>query len=82
MLDLYRTIENPLVRVLARMEHVGVAVDRQELRRSTPACSGEVQRLGVELQVLSGRDDLNINSTLQLREILFDPPPGAVASRR
>ena len=34
-----------------------------------------MQRLGVELRVLSGRDDLNINSTLQLREILFHPPP-------
>ena len=75
MLELYRTIENPLVVVLARMEHVGIAVDRQELQALNARLSGEVQRLGVELRVLSGRDDLNINSTLQLREILFHPPP-------
>ena len=34
MAELYRTIENPLGRVLARMEHAGVAVDRANLRSS------------------------------------------------
>ena len=32
MADLYATIENPLVRVLARMEHAGIAVDVADLR--------------------------------------------------
>ena len=32
MAELYATIENPLVRVLAKMEHVGIAVDADELR--------------------------------------------------
>src|SRR5690606_14730109 len=32
MADLYHSIENPLVRVLARMEHVGVGVDTDALR--------------------------------------------------
>jgi DNA polymerase-1 len=32
MAELYRTIENPLVLVLAKMEHVGVGVDVDELR--------------------------------------------------
>ena len=69
--------------VLARMEHVGIAVDRQELQALNARLSGEVQRLGVELRVLSGRDDLNINSTLQLREILFaSAARRAAASRR
>ena len=31
MADLYRTVENPLVWVLAKMEHVGVGVDVGEL---------------------------------------------------
>ncbi len=57
------------------MEHVGVAVDRGELETLWKRLTSEVQRLGVELRELSGRDDLNINSTLQLREILFAPPP-------
>ncbi len=75
MADLYRDIENPLVVVLARMEHVGIAVDRDELRRLNDHLTGEVARLGAELRALAGRDDLNVNSTLQLREILFAAPP-------
>ena len=75
MAELYRTIENPLVVVLARMEHVGIAVDRGELETLWKRLTTEVQRLGVELRELSGRDDLNINSTIQMREILFAPPP-------
>jgi DNA polymerase-1 len=75
MLTLYHDIENPLVGVLARMERVGIAVDRGELQRLNERLTADVARLGAELRELSGRDDLNVNSTLQLREILFAPPP-------
>ena len=75
MAELYATIENPLVRVLARMEHVGVAVDVGELRELHARLTAEVQRLGVELKEVVGRDDLNINSPIQLREMLYAPPP-------
>ena len=51
MAELYATIENPLVRVLARMEHVGVAVDVENLRELHARLTAEVQRLGVELKV-------------------------------
>ena len=76
------TIENPLVGVLARMEHVGVGVDLAELRRLNVRLIAEVQRLGGELREVAGRDDLNLNSPLQLRQILYDragrsrPDPG------
>lgn len=76
MAALYRDIENPLVGVLARMEHVGIAVDRSELQQLNDRLTADVARLGAELRELSGREDLNVNSTLQLREILFAEPPG------
>ena len=72
MLELYRTIENPLVVVLAKMEHVGIAVDVDELRALGARLSAEVDTLGAELRVVAGRDDLNLNSPKQLREILYD----------
>ena len=72
MLELYRTIENPLVVVLAKMEHVGIAVDVEELRALGARLSAEVDTLGAELRVVAGRDDLNLNSPKQLREILYD----------
>ena len=72
MAELYRTIENPLVLVLAKMEHVGVGVDVEELRALGKRLSDEVQTLQAHLREVAGRDDLNLNSPKQLREILYD----------
>jgi DNA polymerase-1 len=72
MAELYRTIENPLVLVLAKMEHVGVGVDVEELRALGKRLSDEVQTLQAQLRDVAGRDDLNLNSPKQLREILYD----------
>ncbi|WP_394934971.1 DNA polymerase I [uncultured Ilumatobacter sp.] len=72
MAELYDTIENPLVLVLAKMEHVGVGVDIDELRALNDELKAEVESLVVELRVVSGKDDLNLNSPKQLRELLYD----------
>ena len=70
MADLYRAIENPLVAVLAKMEHVGIAVDVDELRQLNAKLTAEVERFGAELQGVVGRP-FNLNSPVQLREILY-----------
>ena len=70
MADLYRTIENPLVQVLAKMEHVGIAVDVAELTALNQKLTAEVERLGAELVRVAGRS-FNLNSPVQLREILY-----------
>lgn len=70
MSDLYATIENPLVQILAAMEHIGIAVDRVELQRLSDRLSAEVQRLSAVLQEVVGKP-FNINSPIQLREILY-----------
>ncbi|MBV1893365.1 MAG: DNA polymerase I [Ilumatobacteraceae bacterium] len=72
MSELYRTIENPLVLVLAKMEHVGIGVDIDELRSLSHRLADEVQSLGVELREVAGREELNLNSPKQLREVLYD----------
>jgi len=72
MADLYRTIENPLVLVLAKMEHVGIGVDVDELRALGTRLADEVQTLQAQLREVAGRDDLNLNSPKQLREVLYD----------
>jgi DNA polymerase-1 len=71
MAELYRTIENPLVRVLAKMEHVGVGVDAEVLRAINVRLTEECEQLAAELRRVAGRDDLNLNSPIQLREILY-----------
>ena len=70
MADLYATIENPLVGVLARMEHAGIAVDVAELTALNDKLTAEVERLGKVLQEVVGRP-FNLNSPIQLREILY-----------
>ncbi len=64
-------IEIPLVRVLARMEIVGVGVDVAELRRLSDELGAECERLRGEICADAG-EDFNVNSTVKLREILFD----------
>ncbi|MEY4229503.1 MAG: hypothetical protein RLZZ362_352, partial [Actinomycetota bacterium] len=70
MAELYRTVENPLVRVLAKMEHVGIAVDVAELRALNERLTADCERLTAELQAIVGRP-FNINSPIQLRDILY-----------
>ncbi len=70
MVELYRTIENPLVRVLAKMEHVGIAVDVAELRALNERLTADCDRLTAELHAIVGRP-FNINSPIQLRDILY-----------
>jgi DNA polymerase-1 len=67
---LYSSIENPLVGVLAEMEHVGIAVDVVELRRLNERLTSEAERLSAELQRVVGRP-FNFNSPVQLRELLY-----------
>lgn len=70
-------VEVPLVSVLARMEHVGVGVDVEELRRLAAHLSAETERLRSLIIEAANRDvpglgEFNVNSTKQLREVLFD----------
>jgi DNA polymerase-1 len=71
MRQLYDEIENPLVGVLARMEHVGIAVDAQALRELNARLTTEVQRLTEQLHQVVGRP-FNVNSPVQLRQILYE----------
>ena len=64
-------IEVPLVRVLAHMEHAGVGVDADELRGLRDRLNAEVDDLRKQVYKDAGTE-FNVNSTPQLREILFD----------
>jgi DNA polymerase-1 len=68
---LYAEVEMPLVRVLARMERDGIAVDVKQLSSINENLKAHVVRLTSVLHELAGRP-FNINSPTQLREILFE----------
>ena len=64
-------IEQPLVRVLARMEVTGVPVDRDVLRSISAALAEEVASLEITIHDLAG-EPFKINSVPQLRTVLYD----------
>ena len=68
--DLYREVELPLVRVLARMEYLGIAVDRRALQELEARLGERSTSLVASLHELAGRE-FNVNSTKQLQDILF-----------
>ena len=68
---LNRDVEVPLVGVLARMEHLGVAVDRAELERLNAEMGAEAAALTRQICDDAGRE-FNVNSTLQLRQVLYE----------
>ncbi len=68
---LYREIENPLVRVLARMEAIGVGVDVAVLEALQRRLSLEAAALEEQIQDVAG-SRFKVNSTPQLRSVLFD----------
>ena len=70
-LELFDEFELPLVPVLARMEHVGIGVDRAYLEEMGADLRERLNRLDAQVQELAG-EPFNVNSTDQLRLILFD----------
>ena len=70
LLRIYEEIEQPLVPVLLEMEHRGVLVNRELLKKQ----SGEIAKRLAELEVeahQSAGQPFNLDSPKQLQEILF-----------
>ncbi len=69
--DLYERFERPLVRVLAKMEGAGIRIDRRFLDDLRRELAAECELLVGRIHVHAG-EEFNVNSTPQLRAILFD----------
>jgi DNA polymerase-1 len=75
---LFREIELPLIPVLARMEAVGVALDREALAALDVEFGLEIERLEREIFASVGHE-FNLGSPKQLEQVLFfelDLPKG------
>jgi DNA polymerase I len=69
--DLFNEIEMPLVPILAQMEENGVKLDVHFLAGLNKKFSQMLNSLEKEIHKIAGME-FNINSTLQLREVLFE----------
>jgi DNA polymerase I len=70
VLNVYETLERPLVRVLADMERRGIAIDRQVLSRLSGEFAQEAGGLEAEINKLAG-ETVNVGSPKQMGDILF-----------
>jgi DNA polymerase-1 len=71
LLPVYERIDLPLAPVLARMEMHGVRVDPEALAELSAEAEREIHTLEQRIWELAGTE-FNINSPVQLAEILFD----------
>jgi DNA polymerase-1 len=71
LLRLFAEIEMPLASVLAGMEDAGIKVDVEALQQISEEFGRELMELESECHRLAGRH-FNLNSPLQLRQLLFD----------
>lgn len=67
----FQTYDMPLVPILISMERAGVALDVAHLRAMNTTLERRLKTLESKIWASVGRE-FNINSTTQLREILFD----------
>src|SRR5699024_9446031 len=68
---LMRDVELPLVRVLADMEQVGIAVDDEHLAALESEFAGRVRAAAEDAYAVIGRQ-INLGSPKQLQVVLFD----------
>ena len=68
---LLRDVEVPLIGVLVDMEHRGIAIDQDRLRNLSRQFGDELAVLERQIYEAAGTD-FNINSTPQLRHVLFE----------
>jgi DNA polymerase-1 len=71
LLSIYQETELPLIEVLADMERAGVKVDRALLQSMSRDMERQLTLLTTQIHALAG-GEFNINSPIQLREVLFD----------
>jgi DNA polymerase I len=69
--EIFDTMELPLVAVLADMERAGVKIDRPHLAALSRDLDAQIVSLTREIYALA-KGEFNINSPIQLRDILFD----------
>jgi len=81
LLKLYETIDLPLAPVLAGMERHGVRIDRAALAAMSVTMETEIRTLEKSIWELAGCE-FNVNSPLQLAEVLFDKMALGVGGKR
>ncbi len=68
---LFYRVEMPLVKILSKMEFWGVKINSKSLEKLSEETGKKIEKIEKEIYKISGKE-FNINSPIQLREILFE----------
>ena len=71
LVELFNKIEIPLIPILGQMENNGIKINRAPLEKLSKEVEKKLATLEKEIHKLA-KEDFNINSTKQLKEILFE----------
>ncbi len=71
LMEVYNTLEKPLIEVLVAMEHKGVNIDAQALKEQSKYLEKRAQELQEKVYELAG-EEFNLGSPKQLQKILFE----------
>ncbi|MDY0202423.1 MAG: DNA polymerase I, partial [Tenuifilaceae bacterium] len=80
--NLYYTLEEPLIRVLAQIEYAGVTINTQALNDYAVELNKELLQLDHDIKEMAGMPDLNVSSPKQLGEALFERMKIATNAKR
>ena len=72
LITLYDTMEEPLLKVLSKMELQGVKLDLAQLRRYASALAVEMNEIQDRVREMAGEPDLNILSPKQIGVLIFE----------
>lgn len=70
--ELYDTMEEPLARVLSKMETEGVKVDQMQLRRYSAGLAAEMNAIQDKVREMAEDPNLNILSPKQIGALIFE----------
>ncbi len=71
LMELYTSIEEPMIRVLAEMELTGVKIDSEALAKYGRELNSRLIELSDAIREEAQDSSLNVNSSVQLGEVLF-----------
>lgn len=69
---LYETMEEPLLKVLSKMEQAGVKVDPAQLRRYAAGLALQLNEIQEKVREMAGDPALNILSPIQIGALIFE----------
>ena len=72
LIALYETMEEPLMKVLSRMEQEGVKIDSAQLRRFASDLAVELNGIQENVRTMADEPNLNILSPIQIGTLIFE----------